>query len=159
MYWIGTVGKGRLGTMTRPRGGDWLVDDLRQLQQAEGVEVVVSLLEPAESRELELLAEMRSCAATGLEFLSFPIPDYGVPPSRREALTFLRQLLKLLDEGKHIAIHCRQGIGRSSLVAASVLVLTGIPAETAWERIRQARGRSVPDTQEQIRWVAGLTAF
>lgn len=145
--------------MTRPRGGDWLADDMRRLRQAEGVEVVISLLEPAESRELDLLQESQCCSAGGLDFLSFPIPDYGVPPSHREAINFFQQVLRMLNEGKHIAIHCRQGIGRSSLVAASVLVLTGIPAETAWERIRQARGRSVPDTQEQIHWVAGLTAF
>jgi hypothetical protein len=42
--------------MLRPRGGDWLADELRDLARA-GVEVVVSMLSDAEAAELELAQE------------------------------------------------------------------------------------------------------
>lgn len=48
-----------------------------------------------------------------------------------------------------IAIHCRAGIGRSSLIAASVMTAYHIPAEEAFSLIETARGFAVPDTQEQ----------
>jgi hypothetical protein len=44
-------GPGRLCTMTRSRGGDWLADELRGLQPA-GVNVLVSLLTDREAAEL-----------------------------------------------------------------------------------------------------------
>ncbi|GGV35767.1 hypothetical protein GCM10010495_60950 [Kitasatospora herbaricolor] len=53
---------------------------------------------------------------------------------------------------------CRAGIGRSSLLAAALLVLGGADPDTvlggadpdtAWHRIERARGLAVPDTAEQ----------
>ena len=46
-------------------------------------------------------------------------------------------------------IHCRAGIGRSSLLAAAVLRVEGRTADEAWQRITEARGLPVPDTDEQ----------
>jgi hypothetical protein len=43
------IGDGALWTMPRPRGGDWLDDDLRELVQL-GVDILVSLLQPSEER-------------------------------------------------------------------------------------------------------------
>jgi len=45
------------------------------------------------------------------------------------------------------------GVGRAALVAASVLVILGMPVATAWAQIEQARGCPVPDTPEQRAWV------
>jgi protein-tyrosine phosphatase len=53
-------------------------------------------------------------------------------------------------------VHCRQGIGRSSLVAACVLVISGESPQSAFEHIERARGRSVPDTAEQKEWVTSF---
>lgn len=47
-----------------------------------------------------------------------------------------------------------QGIGRSGLMAAGVLIQLGITADMAWQRISKARGISVPDTDEQKQWVS-----
>jgi hypothetical protein len=34
VYWITADTAGRLGTMARPRGGEWLADDLAALRRA-----------------------------------------------------------------------------------------------------------------------------
>jgi hypothetical protein len=72
-FWIKIVGV-RLAITPRPRGRDWLEDDIRFLQRA-GVDVLVSALTPAEAEELGLLEEGHYCQSNGLEFLYFPIED------------------------------------------------------------------------------------
>lgn len=155
IYWIGGVEPGRLGIMPRPRGGDWLEDEIRSLKTS-GVDVVASLLEREEISELDITGEQSFCEACGVSYLSFPIRDFGVPPSQRETLSFAGSLRERLREGKSVVIHCRQGIGRSSLMAACVLLLGGTCADEAFRRIEEARGRPVPDTPEQREWVFRL---
>jgi hypothetical protein len=58
-----------------------------------------------------------------------------------------------------VAIHCGQGIGGSSLVAASVLTQLGVEPSAAWAAITAARERPVPETEEQQQWVVRFTAI
>lgn len=155
IYWIDGVEPGRLGVMPRPRGGDWLEDEIRSLK-ASGVAVVVSLLESEEAAGLDIADEQSLCEACGISYLSFPIRDFGVPHSKHEALGFARTLRDILRRGESVVIHCRGGIGRAPLLAACVLMLCGVPADEAFGRIERARGCRVPDTPEQRAWVARL---
>ena len=153
VYWVPGPWPGRLGVVPRPRGGDWLADEVR-LWKASQIDVVASLLTPEEAAELDLLAEEALAREEGLEYYAFPIPDYSVPRSRADLLRFLSRLEEALASGKNVAVHCRAGIGRSSIVVASLLVSAGLEPEEAFRRIEKARGRPVPDTAEQREWVA-----
>ncbi|MGH7965582.1 MAG: dual specificity protein phosphatase family protein [Candidatus Binatia bacterium] len=150
--WIEGSRPGRLAVLPRPRGGDWLEDEVRSWQQA-GLDVVVSLLTHGEIADLDLGQEAALCQAQGIQFRSFPIADRGVPSSRRATADLVRQLDKALADGKSVAVHCRQGIGRSALIAACLLVMSGVDPETAFQRVSAARGCSVPETTEQKTWV------
>ena len=140
IYWITDY----LATMPRPRGNDWLEDEIISYKKS-GVDIVVSLLEQDEIYELEI--------EKGIIFLNYPIGDRQTPKSFTETLEFVRKLQNFITQGKKVAIHCRQGIGRASLIAVSVLVLQGYLVENAFEKIIEFRGCQVPDTQEQIDWV------
>jgi protein tyrosine phosphatase (PTP) superfamily phosphohydrolase (DUF442 family) len=153
IYWIPTEQTGRLGVSSRPRGGDWLSDEVASWRSA-GVDVVVSLLTAEEQRELDLEAEAVASTNVGLTFFSLPVPDRSVPGSGVEALT--QRLRARLVAGESVLIHCRQGIGRSACLAASVLVVLGVHAAEALAGIRQARGQDVPDTSEQRDWILAL---
>lgn len=155
VYWVPGPWRGRLGVVPRPRGGDWLGDEVRSWRAA-GLDAVVSLLTPAENAELDLQEEAVRALEEGLEYHAFPIPDYGVPRSRQDLIGLVRRLEAALEAGKSIGVHCRQGIGRSSLLVASLLVSAGEDPEEAFRRIEKARGRPVPDTAEQREWVARL---
>lgn len=141
-----------LAIMPRPRAGDWLEDEVGQWQR-EGLSTVVSLLEPTEIAELELGAEPTLCASLGIEFLSFPIPDRGVPASVAAFDSFLAPLVKHLRGGASVGVHCRAGIGRAGLTAACILVRAGIPYPLAFPAISRARRVKVPDTEQQESWV------
>jgi protein-tyrosine phosphatase len=152
IYWLDGPWPGRLAIVARPRGEEWLSDEIRHWRRS-GIDIVVSLLTLPESSELGLSQEAVLSTQQSICFLSFPIPDRAVPSSLAEMQIFLGQIHGLLAQGKHVAIHCRQGIGRSALFAASLLVYGGVDVALAFRQIESARGAAVPDTLEQRRWV------
>ena len=152
IYWIDLPQGPKLAIMARPRAGDWLEDEVAHWQRSD-VGIVLSLLEPEEENELQLGIERAVCARSGIEFRSFPIPDRGVPQDVGAALELAGQLAK---GGRPVAIHCRAGIGRSSLMAAAFLISAGVSAEVALAAIETARGLPVPDTEAQRDWVLKL---
>jgi protein-tyrosine phosphatase len=153
VYWVEGPWRGRLAILPRPRGGDWLEDEILAWRQA-GIQLVVSTLTPEEIGELDIAREQELCEANGIRFLAFPITDRGVPVSSGAAVDLVRRLERCLTEGTTVAVHCRQGVGRSALLAACLLVAAGIDPAAAFTRIQDARGCPVPDTAEQREWVA-----
>ena len=152
VYWITGPWSGQLAIAPRPRGGDWLEDEIHAWRGM-GFNVVVSLLTPDEIAEFELEQEERWCQKDSIEFYAFPISDLDVPDSRQALAALIKKLDLALRAGKRVAVHCRQGIGRSGLVTAALLITAGEDVDTVWEHISQSRGRPVPDTDEQRAWV------
>lgn len=155
LYWIKGPWPGRLAISARPRGGDWLQDELKRWRSA-GLDIVVSLLTPDEEEALDLQSEEQFCRHSGLDFRSFPIVDRSVPSPEVKGLPLIEQLDHELTQGKNIVIHCRQGIGRSGMIAAGILVARGIQAEVAMQRVGEARGVEVPETIRQRIWVVSV---
>src|SRR5262245_16593284 len=98
LYRIDGPWKGHLAIIPRPRGGDWLEDEVSDLHNA-GIDVVVSLLTPDEVAEFGLEAEEELLKARGIQFISFAIPDRGVPASVDAAASLVRDLEKSLADG------------------------------------------------------------
>jgi len=152
LFWLHDLDAERLAIAARPRGGEWLSDELHAWRAA-GVDLVVSTLTSGEDRDLELAEEASCCAVAGLEFVSFPMADRSVPGSMKDMAALCRRLNDTLNREQSVVAHCRMGIGRSSLIAASLLAVRGVDPNAAFERISEIRGFPVPDTQEQVRWV------
>lgn len=162
VYWIAGPWRGRLAIIPRPRGADWLDDEVRAWNRA-GIGMVVSLLERDEAAQLGLANEKESVAAHHLTFIGFPIPDRGVPAPGDEALSLIATIRSGLDRGTNVALHCRQSVGRSGLIAAAVLSESGATVDQAIDSVTQARGVEIPETAEQLDWLhklhAGREAF
>ena len=156
-FWVETGTETRLAIVPRPRGGDWLEDEVSQMKRA-GVDVLVSMLEPDEAAELGLSQEAQLCEAGGILFRSVPIPDRETPPSTASFAKFIEELRSDLHAGRSVAVHCRASIGRSSLLLASLLAVEGLAPSEAFRRLTVARGLEVPDTPDQIRWVERFAA-
>jgi protein-tyrosine phosphatase len=111
------------------------------------------LLTPDEERDLDLAKEASLAKKQGLEFTSFPIPDRQVPRSDAELGRTLDRMNAALTSGRNILVHCRQGVGRTGLVAACLLVKAGMSPGAAVETVSAARGVAVPETIEQRDWI------
>jgi protein tyrosine/serine phosphatase len=157
VFWINPGANGRLAIVPRPRGDEWLRDDLTAFRR-NGIDILVSMLTRTEAAELGLSHEQAMCEAMGIEFRSFPISDHSVPKAHRELHELAEALATERRHGKNIGAHCCAGIGRSSLLIAAVLCVEGISPERAFRLISNGRGLQVPDTPEQAEWLAGFAS-
>lgn len=156
LYSVQGLSAGKVSIMARPRGGDWLFDEIKALR-ASGVDILVSLLTSTEVSELDLAEEAAFCHQQGIMYLSLAITDRSVPPFSDQTFLFLKHLRASFSEGKHITFHCRHGLGRAVLMAASLLVLTGLAPEQAFDLLSLTRGYTVPETEEQRAWVVAFS--
>jgi protein-tyrosine phosphatase len=152
LYWVDESLPGKVALAARPRGGEWLEDEILAWQR-DGVDAIFSLLTEAEERELDISQEAAEARAHGMSFYSFPIQDREVPASEARLAQSIEQVDRELTRGRNVVVHCRQGIGRSGLAAACLLLRHGIDPETAVRRLTAARGIPVPETDEQRRWI------
>jgi hypothetical protein len=155
-YWLDEPWPGRLALAARPRGGDWLHDEIGNWKRA-GISSVLSLLPPEEVRDLDLRDEAREARGQGIEFISFPIADRQVPRSEAKLAEVLEKVSGRLSEGKNVVVHCRPGIGRTGLVAACLLVRKEMSPGAALEKLSAVRGVPVPETPEQRDWIDHTT--
>ncbi len=152
IYKIEFIGNGFLAIMARPRAKDWAAEEFTGFAEA-GIRRILSLLELHEEYVLGLEEESQLCADANIVFDSFPIPDRGIPSNAYNLSEKSRKIYLDCAGGDSTAIHCRAGIGRSSLVAAAVLLHVGLSVDQAFSRIQEARGLEVPDTPEQAQWL------
>ena len=153
-YKVIDIESGVLSVMAKPVPGEYIEDEFIGFAHL-GINKIVCLLEDWEQKELGLASEEELCEKNGIEYLSFPIPDRGLP-STNSALALAENLFKEIRSGKHIAIHCRAGIGRTGIIAGTILLKLGKSSEEAFTLISKARGVRVPDTEEQENWLSSL---
>ena len=119
---------------------------------------MVSLLEPDEQSDLDLNSEGDIAGMYHLRFVSFPIPDRGIPSYTSRPRALLQDLADELERGHSIVIHCRQGVGRAGMIAASLLTTLGVDRERAISEVSAARGVPVPETEDQRDWIPSAFA-
>jgi protein-tyrosine phosphatase len=140
-----------MAILARPQGDDALPGEIQGWRDS-GIDVVVSLLTDSDNQYLGLSAEGELCRRAGLQFVSFPLVDFGVPASFDIALELVKELSDLLANGKSIGFHCHGCIGRAPLMASCVLMFSGKSAESAFELVSIARGYPIPEARAQAEW-------
>jgi protein-tyrosine phosphatase len=150
IYWIHNFENGaKLGIMPRPRGDDWLEEEIIKLKK-QRIGVWVSLLEQDEMNELGLRNQPALCSKHDLGYINFPIVDRQVPEKGNKVDSLIEQLYQKIQNGNSVVVHCRGGIGRSSIIAGCILLKSGFKTEQILKQITDARGLKVPDTDAQI---------
>ena len=114
-YKVTELGKGVLSVMAKPVPGEYIEDEFSGFARL-GINKIVCLLEDWEQKELGLAAEEELCIKNRIEYISFPIADRGIPKTE-PALELAAKLNEDINAGKHVAIHCRAGIGRTGIIA------------------------------------------
>lgn len=157
IHWINDkkIGEKKMGTMARPRGNDWLDDEIKWLKIKE-IDCLVSLLEKSEEWELGLQDEEEICKKREIEFINFPIKDVTTPKNEDEFVRLANNLAKQINQNRKVVIHCRMGIGRASVLAAAIMIILGCEGKDVFETISKYRKLKVPDTDEQKEWILSI---
>ena len=151
-YHVPLAASGHLYIMPKPRGQDWLEDEISGFKFY-GIDLIVSLITLEEKLETGLADEEVICENQRLQFINFPIKDRSVPDSPKKTTALISLLTEKLKNGAGVAIHCRFGVGRTGLIAAGVLMQFGFTAEKAFTYLSSIRKIKMPDTLEQEAWV------
>lgn len=126
------------------RRGERSIDTERQENildalAAEGVTLLVSLLDTGEC-ELDELDHLRDAArARGIGLALAPIADFSAPDVASDWPALAGIVLPALASGRSVAFCCLAGYGRSGMMAARVLIAAGARPAAAIAAVRAAR--------------------
>jgi len=144
---------GRVGSGTTGKHNRDLHSDMEQLSWGEGAKHLVSLMQPDEYRSNgHPLSEARRAARVeGMDFVHFPFmaSDSPAPETAEQYLSLVQSIVGWLRAGECVIIHSRGGRGRCGLVASSVLVATGMPAEQAMQVVDTTKPRSIKNASQR----------
>ena len=124
-----------------------------------GAASILGLTVPEETARLGVADLGAHLAAAELPWVNAPIDDFRAPDARFErAWPVLRDgLLRRLDAGEKVLVHCRAGLGRSGTVVAALLIAGGVAPDDAIQVVRRARPGAI-ETADQEAWLRRLTA-
>ena len=110
-----------------------------------GAAVIVTLLEAREIATLGIAALPEKVLSKNILWLHLPMNNRGLPDEEFEEKWRWAgsRLLHFLQEGQRVLIHCKEGVGRSGIVAARLLIESGIDADSAIRAVRKARPGSL----------------
>ncbi len=122
--------------------------------EAWGAKIVLTLVEAFELADLKVAQLGERVQSRGMRWLHLPIVDVDVPDARFEKQwnEELPELIRTLDEGGRVLVHCKGGLGRAGMAAAFLLIESGERPEAAIRRVRKVRPGAI-QTAAQERYV------
>jgi len=157
--WVETGLPGRLGMTFAPGKKDeggltaiWdrnLPADVGVLARHHKVDVLVPLVEWHELKLLQIPDLLYEVGHAGMASIYYPFPDVSVPHSMASLHELVRELVKRLEHGENIVVHCRGGLGRTGLVVACCLILMGMSAADAIAETRASRKGTIQTPQQE----------
>jgi len=123
----------------------------------EAVRAIVCLAEPFEIRlKSSAYAEALEVGTVPCSVLPFEIREGGVPEDRDGFWVLANAVANRLQSGEAVLIHCAGGLGRTALLAISVLLALGEPKNEAEDAV--ARAGSTVETMPQIEMLSWCAA-
>jgi protein-tyrosine phosphatase len=123
----------------------------------EAVVAIVCLVESYEIRHKSVAyAEALELGTVPCPVVAFEIREGGVPEDRNAFWELAREIATRLASGETVLIHCAGGVGRTAMLAISVLLALGEPIEMAESTVSQAG--SLVETMAQIEMISWCAA-
>lgn len=122
-----------------------LIEDISFLYK-NGIKVLLSLERPEGCIE-------RICKEYNIEWLYYPILDFGIPSeSEGKFLSLIKKCVSCLEKSKPLCVHCRAGIGRTGMILTCIVgAYLKLNANDAILYVKHTR--PAIETEEQINFV------
>ncbi len=125
------------------------IENVWQQVRSQAVGAIVCLAEKYELRlKSSKYAEALEAGTVPCSVLPFEIREGGVPEDRDGFWALTKDLANRLEAGEVVLIHCAGGVGRTALLAISVLLALGQLMTDAERAV--ARAGSIVETMPQI---------
>jgi len=125
------------------------IEQTWQQVKSEAVGVIICLTEPYEIRlKSSAYAEALEVGTIPCPVLPFEIREGGVPEDRNGFWALASEVANRLQSGEAVLIHCAGGLGRTAMLAISVLLALGEPMNEAESAV--SRAGSMVETMPQI---------
>lgn len=129
----------RLFRSPMPGRWDWDIKRAERDINEHEVDLVVSLSPMREVREFApRYARLIEDENLTWELWDFPIQSGGIPEDEEEFLDLARDIAEELRSGTHVLIHCREGTGRTGMLAILSLVALGMRLGEARRAVEEA---------------------
>jgi atypical dual specificity phosphatase len=91
------------------------------------------------------------CKRNGIEWVYYPIPDYGVPSDGGAFGKIIDRALDAMGEGRGVCFHCYAGIGRTGMALACALGKSlSLNSAQAVAAVRKCRASIESQSQEEF---------
>ncbi len=133
------------------------LDKVWQQVRSDAVGAIVCLTEQFEIRQKSFqYAEALEAGTVPCSVLPFEIREGGVPEDRDAFWALVNDVANRLQSGQAVLIHCAGGVGRTAMLAVSVLLALGEPRSEAENLVSQAG--SIVETMAQIEMLCWCAA-
>jgi len=122
------------------RSDSRLEADLRAIASW-GASVIVTLMEEVELEILQVGHLPEAVVENGMQWIHLPIRNRMLPGIEFEDVwsEVGDELRSILARGGKILIHCQEGVGRTGIIAARLLIEMGVDTDEAMKLVRKAR--------------------
>jgi protein-tyrosine phosphatase len=125
------------------------IEKVWQQVRSEAVGAIVCLTEEYEIRlKSSKYAEALEAGTVPCSVLPFEIREGGVPEDRSAFWALANDVANRLQSGEAVLIHCAGGVGRTAMLAISILLALGEPMTDAESVV--SRAGSIVETMPQI---------
>jgi len=125
--------------------------------KSEAVGAIVCLTEEYEIRlKSSKYAEALESGTVPCSVMPFEIREGGVPEDRDAFWALANDIANRLRSGEALLIHCAGGVGRTAMLAVSVLLALGEPMNEAESAV--SRAGSIVETMPQIEMLSWCAA-
>lgn len=124
-----------------------------------GASVIVTLMEEVELEILQVANLPEAVTQNGMQWIHLPIRNRMLPGMDFEEIWdgVGEELRSILARGGKVLIHCQEGVGRTGIIAARLLIEMGVATDEAMKLVRKARAGAL-ETWPHEKYCASLKA-
>lgn len=118
-----------------------LISDLQAIKNR-NIQVIICLLEWSELVNINIDNYPMEAQSRGFYFYHLPIKDHYTP-NMDDAANLVSTIIKHLNEGHNVLVHCKGGQGRAGTIGACCLCKLGYNPNNAVVTVRALRKRAI----------------